>query len=125
MAFINTALNLLLFIALIMFARDWLTSLRSDVAATRADVVRATKELVEARVDVNQANLEATQQSTEDLQNMAVVLRELRELRGELKLLAKHDLAMGEMVKLLVQGRLQELATLRANQNEGPSGDQG
>ncbi len=131
MEFLGAIVNVVFVFAVFLLAHDWLVGLRSDVSTTRVDLKTTTKELLEARVDLkatttellearaemNQFNAEATQQSAEHLEAAADLLRELRELRAEFKLMARHNLTVGEMVKLLVEARQQDLAQARAGKS--------
>ncbi len=117
MEFLGAIVNVVFVFAVFLLAHDWLVGLRSDVSTTRVDLKTTTKELLEARAEMNQFNAEATQQSAEHLEAAADLLRELRELRAEFKLMARHNLTVGEMVKLLVEARQQDLAQARAGKS--------
>jgi hypothetical protein len=109
MEFLGAIVNVVFLLAIFLFAHDWLVGLRSDVSTTRIDLKATTKELLEARMEMIQFNAEAAKQSAEQVDAVADLLRELRELRAEFKVLAHHNLAVGE-VKVLVEGRQEDLA---------------
>lgn len=125
MELIGTIVNLVVVLGAILFARDWLVGLRSDVSKTHSEMQAASKEVADARAEVNEqarehhealtelaselrelreeveGDVPRANSTTNATPELSELLTEVRELRTLVKELARLNMATGDMVKLL------------------------
>lgn len=116
MEFLGTVVNLIVLAGIYLAVRDWFDGLRSEVADTRAKVIELRQNEMEHAADSADDGVEATKRATQHLTTMTDMLVAMRELREEVsqlremnRIMGQQSLAVGDMVKVLVQGRQADL----------------